>query len=80
MNIVDTDHLKNKQTEQLKKEQKAVRKTGVILLVLAVILMPIVSMIHYGLVGVSAILATIGGFLTARSYVHVKYQGIDKQK
>lgn len=80
MKKMDTDHLSDKQIEQLKKEQKSIRKIGVILLIVAVILMPIVSAIHFGLVGVSAVLATIGGIMTARSYVHVKYQNIDKQK
>lgn len=66
--------------EQLKKEQKKVRKAGIVLLIISVILMPTVSMIDYRLVGISGILATIGGILTARSYVHVKYRDINNKK
>ena len=75
-----TDHLSEQRKEQLRKEQRTIRKIGIILLILAVILMPIFSMIHFGLVAVPAISATIGGFLVARSYIHIKYQNIDQQK
>ena len=78
MNNLNTNSFAEKRLEALKKEQKTVRTIGISLLILAVILMPIVSMIDYALVGVSAILATIGGILTARSYVHVKYKNINK--
>ena len=81
MNNFNTNPYDNKRKEALKKEQKTVRKVGIILLILAVVLMPIVSMIDYTLVAVSAISATVGGILTARSYVHVKYRDINnKQK
>lgn len=80
MNKFDTEYLNDNRAEKLKKEQKTVRKTGIILLILAVVLMPIFSFTHFALVGVSGVLAVIGGILTARSYVHVKYQNIDRQK
>ena len=80
MNGMDKDRLNDWQIEQLKKEQKRIRKIGVFFLILSVILMPIVAAIHFGLVGISAVLAVIGGFLTARSYVHVKYQNLNQQK
>ena len=79
MNNFNTNPYDNKRREALKKEQKTVRKVGIILLILAVVLMPIVSLIDYTLVGVSGILATVGGILTARSYVHIKYKDINNK-
>lgn len=80
MNTIDKDQLDAQKIEQLKKEQKSIRKTGIILFLIAVLFAPIASAIHFGLVGISGVLATIGGFLIARSYVHVKYQNLDQQK
>ena len=79
MNNFNTNPYDNKRKEALKKEQKTVRKVGIILLILAVVLMPIVSLIDYTLVGVSGILATVGGILKARSYVHIKYKDINNK-
>ena len=69
-----SDHVSEERKEKLRKEQKLTRKIGIILLVLAVIFMPVASFIHYGLVGVPAVLAVVGGIMVARSCVHVKYQ------
>ncbi len=80
MNRMDKDYLDERKIEQLKREQKKIRKIGIILFALAVLFAPIASAIHFGLVGISGVLATIGGFLIARSYVHVKYQNLNQQK
>ena len=70
----------NQQTEKLKKEQKSIRKVGIVLLVLSVVLMLAVSQGSYELVAIPAICAVIGGFLVARSYAHIKYRNGDDQQ
>lgn len=70
----------NQQTEKLKKEQKSIRKVGIVLLILSVVLMLVVSQGSYELVAIPGICATIGGFLVARSYAHIKYRNGDDQQ
>ena len=70
----------NQQTEKLKKEQKSIRKVGIVLLILSVVLMLIVSQGSYELVAIPGICAVIGGFLVARSYAHIKYRNGDDQQ
>lgn len=68
------------QKEQLKKEQMKLRKTGIALCILAVVVMLAITALDagYALVGISGVLGAIGGIMTARSYVHIKYQNLDK--
>ena len=82
MNNSNANYSRDNQSEKLKKEQKKVRKTGVILLVLSVVLMLMLTASEgsYELVAIPGICATIGGFLVARSYAHIKYRDVDKQK
>jgi uncharacterized membrane protein HdeD (DUF308 family) len=70
----------NQQTEKLKKEQKSIRKVGIVLLILSVVLMLVVSQGSYELVAIPGICAVIGGFLVARSYAHIKYRNGDDQQ
>lgn len=70
----NTDRMNDQQKEKLKKEQKKLRKTGIILFCLAVVVMLFATAVHYTLVGVSGLLGAIGGIMIARSYVHHKYR------